>query len=138
VQDIPSTIDTTLPHNIDVPKDAAAHDILLSPGSVLANVLRRDQATQTCRVNSRHHQSVGKLGRRLIAAATAPDGVVEAIEAPDGRFCLGVQWHPENFWRTGEFKPLFDAFVDAARERMAGGRQEVDEDPEACPEDGRE
>ncbi len=31
-------------------------------------------------------------------------------------FCVGVQWHPENFWRTGEFSPLFDAFV-AARTR---------------------
>jgi putative glutamine amidotransferase len=138
VQDIPSTIDTTLPHNIEMPKDAAAHDVRVSPGSVLANVLRQDRATQTCRVNSRHHQSVGKLGRRLIAAATAPDGVVEAIEAPDGRFCLGVQWHPENFWRTGEFKPLFDAFVEAARERMAARRQADDEDAEPSPDDGRE
>jgi gamma-glutamyl-gamma-aminobutyrate hydrolase PuuD len=29
-----------------------------------------------------------------------------------------VQWHPENFWRTGEFSPLFDAFVEAARARV--------------------
>ena len=32
-------------------------------------------------------------------------------------FCLGVQWHPENFWRSGEFSSLFDAFVDTARQR---------------------
>ena len=73
----------------------------------------------TCRVNSRHHQSVGRLGVGLVASATAPDGIVEAIEAPEARFCLGVQWHPENFWRSGEFSPLFDAFVDAARLRAA-------------------
>ena len=47
--------------------------------------------------------------------ATAPDGVVEAIEDPSQPFCLGVQWHPENFWRTGEFRPLFEGFVEAAR-----------------------
>jgi putative glutamine amidotransferase len=75
-------------------------------------------ASCACRVNSRHHQSVGRLGRQLVASATAPDGVIEAIEAPDATFCVGVQWHPENFWRTGEFKPLFDAFVEAARERL--------------------
>ena len=39
-----------------------------------------------------------------MASATAPDGVIEAIEDPSKRFCLGVQWHPENFYRTGEFR----------------------------------
>jgi putative glutamine amidotransferase len=46
--------------------------------------------------------------------ATAPDGIIEAIEDPSARFCLGVQWHPENFWRTGEFRPLFEGFVEAS------------------------
>jgi putative glutamine amidotransferase len=49
-----------------------------------------------------------------VASATAPDGIVEAIEDPAARFCLGVQWHPENFWRTGEFRPIFEGFVNAA------------------------
>jgi gamma-glutamyl-gamma-aminobutyrate hydrolase PuuD len=40
--------------------------------------------------------------------------VIEAIEDPTARFCLAVQWHPENFWRTGEFRPLFEGFLDAA------------------------
>jgi gamma-glutamyl-gamma-aminobutyrate hydrolase PuuD len=26
---------------------------------------------------------------------------------------VGVEWHPENFWATGEFAPLFEAFVRA-------------------------
>jgi putative glutamine amidotransferase len=47
-------------------------------------------------------------------SATAPDGVIEAIEDPAAPFCLGVQWHPENFFRTGEFRPLFEGFLDAA------------------------
>ena len=51
------------------------------------------------------------------ASATAPDGIIEAIEDPAARFCLGVQWHPENFWRTGEFRPLFEGFVEAAATR---------------------
>ncbi len=47
---------------------------------------QRVDASHTCRVNSRHHQSVGRLGAGLIPSATAPDGIVEAIESapPDG------------------------------------------------------
>jgi putative glutamine amidotransferase len=48
-------------------------------------------------------------------SGTAPDGVIEAIEQPEHAFRLAVQWHPENFWRTGEFRPLFESFIEAAR-----------------------
>ena len=120
VQDIPSTVDTDLSHTIDVPKDAVAHDVRVAAGSILERALGAAiDSGHTCRVNSRHHQSVGRLGTQLVATATADDGVIEGIEAPAARFCVGVQWHPENFWRTGEFAPLFDAFVAAARERFA-------------------
>ena len=120
VQDIPTTVTTELSHSLKEPKDCVAHDIQVANDSRLHTALGGAvSAACACRVNSRHHQSVGKLGRNLKASATAPDGVIEGIEAPDATFCLGVQWHPENFWRTGEFKPLFDAFVAAARERMA-------------------
>jgi putative glutamine amidotransferase len=118
VQDIPSAVETDLSHTLKNPKDCIAHAVQITRGSRLHNALgARVDAACTCRVNSRHHQSVGKLGKDLVASGVAPDGVVEAIEAPDATFCLGVQWHPENFWRTGEFKPLFDAFVEAARLR---------------------
>jgi putative glutamine amidotransferase len=51
---------------------------------------------------------------------SAPDGVIEAVEHQTEPFCLGVQWHLENFWRTGEFRPLFDGFVAAAAESADG------------------
>lgn len=69
----------------------------------------------TCPVNSRHHQAVKHVANGFTVSATAPDGVIEAIERPTARFCVGVQWHPENFWRTGEFRPLFEAFVEACQ-----------------------
>jgi putative glutamine amidotransferase len=122
VQDIPSEIVTGLAHTVDNPKDAPAHDVHVAAGSVLERVLGPAVAGDgLCRVNSRHHQSVGRLGQHLAATATAPDGVIEGIESTIGRFCVGVQWHPENFWRTGEFRPLFDAFVSAARTRLGSG-----------------
>jgi putative glutamine amidotransferase len=42
--------------------------------------------------------------------------VIEGIEAPDRRFAVGVQWHPEGFWREEVgFHPLFAALAEAAR-----------------------
>ncbi|HEU4939571.1 MAG TPA: gamma-glutamyl-gamma-aminobutyrate hydrolase family protein [Vicinamibacterales bacterium] len=119
VQDIPTAVTTELSHRIPEPKNCVAHDIQVARDSRLHSALGDAvSASCACRVNSRHHQSVGQLGRNITASATASDGVIEGIEAPDATFCVGVQWHPENFWRTGEFKPLFDAFVAAARDRM--------------------
>lgn len=123
VQDIPSSVETKLVHSVQEPRNADCHDISIVRGSRLASALGDTvAATCSCRVNSRHHQSVGRLGAGLVASATAGDGVIEAIEAPAATFCLGVQWHPENFWQTGEFSPLFDAFVHATQARAAGVR----------------
>jgi putative glutamine amidotransferase len=119
VQDIPSAVATDLRHSVDQPKDEVAHHVHVAAGSVLERALGAAvDAAHLCRVNSRHHQSVARLGRSLVETATSPDGVIEAIENPGADFCVGVQWHPENFWRTGEFAPLFDSFVSAARERL--------------------
>jgi putative glutamine amidotransferase len=118
VQDIPSAIRSDIAHTIEQPRDALAHDIRVQAGSRLEQALKSDvDETHTSRVNSRHHQSVARVGRALVVSATSDDGVVEAVEAPDARFCLGVQWHPENFWRTGRFTGLFEEFVAAARDR---------------------
>ena len=58
--------------------------------------------------------------------AVSSDGIVEAIERPASAFCVGVQWHPENFWRTGEFAPLFEAFIAAATaQRSQNPREEM-------------
>jgi putative glutamine amidotransferase len=116
IQDIPSEQPTDLTHVVPQPKNAMVHDIAVAPSSCLAVLLApRLSAGGVVSVNSRHHQSVLAVAPGFVISATAPDGVVEAIEKPDARFCLGVQWHPENFWRTGEFASLFDALVAEAR-----------------------
>jgi putative glutamine amidotransferase len=117
IQDIPTQIDTPLRHAVDTPKDALAHVVHVAGGSALAQALGAGRGTTgPLAVNSRHHQSVGDVAPGLTVTATAPDGIIEAIERSGAAFCLGVQWHPENFWRTGEFKPLFEAFVAATRD----------------------
>ncbi len=62
-------------------------------------------------VKSHHHQAVRTLAPGLVASARASDGTVEALEADDGRFLLGVQWHPEEH---DDHDELFRALVDAA------------------------
>jgi len=118
VQDIPSEMPGALKHSLDVPPHQAselAHEVWIDKETLLGRLLgERLEGADTCDVNSRHHQAIGLLAPGFKVSATAPDGVVEAIEDPAASFCLGVQWHPENFWRTGEFRPLFEAFIEAA------------------------
>jgi len=119
VQDIPSAVTTDLRHSINEPKNEIAHDVMIAPDTRLSDVLVPGlEARPTVAVNSRHHQAVGRVAPQFVVSAASTDGVVEAIEKPGATFCLGVQWHPENFWRTGEFNGLFDAFVAAASARQ--------------------
>jgi putative glutamine amidotransferase len=124
VQDIPSQLKGALEHRLAVPPHEAyslAHEIWLEKDSLLARLMReRLSEADSCDVNSRHHQAVKQVAPGFTVSATAPDGVIEAIEEPAARFCLGVQWHPENFWRTGEFRPLFEGFVEASKPDVRG------------------
>ncbi len=91
-------------------RGATTHPIRLAEGSHLHALLK----TEAIAVNTRHIQAVAALGAGFRVAATAPDGVVEAIENEDGTL-LGVQFHPE---RMGEaMLPLFRHLVEKARRR---------------------
>ena len=77
-------------------------------------------------VNSFHHQAVDRLGHDLRVAALAADGVIEAIEATDRDFAIGVQWHAESMVHDTDTpnSPLYRGLVQAA-ERYAA--REYDE-----------
>jgi putative glutamine amidotransferase len=107
--------DAKVDHDVKPTRVTIAHDVWIAPDSLLERLMRETETGGTCPVNSRHHQSVKGVGEGLVVSATAPDGVIEAVEDPSRRFCVGVQWHPENFYRTGEFRALFEGFVNAAR-----------------------
>jgi putative glutamine amidotransferase len=92
------------------PRNYIAHKVCVEPGSKLHQIVGMD-----AQVNSLHHQGVKRVGNGLQVVATAPDGFIEALEAPDHRFAVGVQWHPENLVDDDpEMLGLFRAFVDAA------------------------
>ena len=85
-----------------------AHRVTIAAGSRLEGIL----GTRDYVVNSRHHQCAGRIAPGLVVTAAAPDGVVEALEWPERRFVLAVQWHPEG--RTdGPDGRLFAAFRDS-------------------------
>jgi putative glutamine amidotransferase len=118
VQDIPSEVTNALDHDVREPRFAIAHDVWMTAGTLLERLMReRIEEGDEVPVNSRHHQAVRQLGTGLVVSATAPDGVIEAMEQPDAAYCVAVQWHPENFWRTGEFRELFEGLVEAANAR---------------------
>jgi putative glutamine amidotransferase len=115
VQDIPSGVEGAVSHQVAMPKHAIAHEVWVNRESLLWSLMEeRLENGDTLGVNSRHHQAVKAVADGFVVSATAPDGVIEAIERPGLQFCVGVQWHPENFWRTGEFRELFEGFVRAA------------------------
>ena len=89
-----------------------AHEVLVQPGGVLADVLADVLDASTIRVNSVHGQGVNRLAKGLRIEALAPDGLVEAFSVANARgFNLSVQWHPE--WQAATNPVsirLFEAF----------------------------
>lgn len=97
------------------------HLLRVQPTSLLA---RTAAVTNGLPCNSYHHQALHpeRVGEGFVATAWAEDGMVEAIEpAPgsdlgrDGRFVLGVQWHPERMSCDAPQQALFKALARAAR-----------------------
>ncbi|MBC6315990.1 gamma-glutamyl-gamma-aminobutyrate hydrolase family protein [Listeria grandensis] len=88
----------------------ATHSIQIEKNSQLYSILG-----STAQVNSFHHQAVDILGAGLKITATAPDGVVEAIEKPGVPFVIGVQWHPELIAENDiGMQRMFQEFVKSA------------------------
>jgi putative glutamine amidotransferase len=112
IQHIPDSVAGALAHEQPNPRHEPGHSIAIVPDTLLHRITGADRM----QVNSAHHQAVGVPGPRLVVNATAPDGVIEGVEAPDLPFCLGLQWHPEFEIDPGDAL-VFAAFIAAARRR---------------------
>jgi putative glutamine amidotransferase len=89
--------------------DGAEHDVALTADSLAA----RAAGELVHSTRSHHHQGVDRVGDGLVVSGIAVmDELVEAIELPDRRFVLGVQWHPE----ADPPSRVISAFVHAAAE----------------------
>jgi putative glutamine amidotransferase len=101
--DLPTDVPGASEHRFADP--GARHAIRLESASRLRGALGADHAA----VNSRHHQAVADAGNARVSARSE-DGIVEAIELPDARFAVGVQWHPESLGEDHRAQ-VFGAFV---------------------------
>jgi putative glutamine amidotransferase len=95
----------------DLLEHRGRHEVTIERGSRLAAILGTERAS----VVSSHHQAVASVPPPLHRVATAPDGVIEAIETSGERFLVARQWHPERSPDAAETERLFRALVDAAR-----------------------
>jgi putative glutamine amidotransferase len=98
--------------------DSRWHEVVVAQGSRLASLI----GAGPVRTNSRHHQATpaDAIGAGLVVTALAEDGIVEGLEAPAYRWVLAVQWHPERDEVAERFRPLFQAFIEAAARTPAG------------------
>jgi putative glutamine amidotransferase len=109
VQHIPDEVPGCLAHRQPNPRNEPSHSVRIAAGTLLHRITGADSLA----VNSAHHQAVKQPGTGVVVDAIADDGIVEGIEHPDYRFCLGVQWHPEYRLSDGDGR-IFRAFIEAA------------------------
>ena len=116
IQDIPSQWQSALAlehrgHKIGAARDQVLHEVCVEPGSKLAAIIGAGEVG----TNSFHHQAVGRVADGLVVTSRAPDGIIESVEAPDRRWFVGVQWHPEDMTAgCPDMMALFQSFVDAS------------------------
>lgn len=109
-QDIPSQYDTTLQHSQVSEAHIPVHSVRLTKNGPLTRITGQ----QSLKVNSFHHQAIRRLAPGLLADATAPDGLIEAVYSPEHPFALGVQWHPERLAPRDEASNrLFQALINS-------------------------
>ena len=116
IQDVRSELGTETPHRkkdlSPEPQDDPVHGAKFLPESRLADLAAGERA----RINSSHHQAIGKPGKNLRVTAHSTDGVVEGVEwTGDSNWVVGVQWHPERMFGDAFSERLFRDFLAAAR-----------------------
>lgn len=109
IQHIPDEVANALAHEQPNPRNEPGHEVDVVEGTLLHAIADSD----TLNVNSAHHQAAKDVGDEVVINARTSDGVIEGIEHPGFRFCLGVQWHPEFEIDSADAK-IFQAMVEAA------------------------
>lgn len=104
--DLATDLPEAKPHRL--PEPHGRHGLRVEAGTRLALALGDAEPV----VNSLHHQGVAEAAAPLRVSARADDGLIEAIEHVQQRFCVGVQWHPEKL-QGPHRERLFGAFVAA-------------------------
>lgn len=102
-QDVSAIDHPVMLHSQFSPRGDLFHPVDIVQGSILHRLFG-----DKLEVNSFHHQCLKEPGKGLKITATAPDGIIEAVEMPERRFVIGIQWHPEMLLSASDtMLPLF-------------------------------
>lgn len=95
-------------------RDHLSHTMSVEAGTRLASIV----GTGPLGVNSFHHQALKEVAPGLVINGRAPDGIVEAVDAVNHPFALGLQWHPEALVdKDAGARRIFSALIEASRKR---------------------
>lgn len=95
----------------NTPGNEYSHSISILDNTILKGILNTD----TCKVNSRHNYHIGEVHEYIISSYSE-DGIPEAIEMPNKKFVIGVQWHPELLIENDDnSKKLLNAFIESCK-----------------------
>jgi len=116
-QDISAQYPDSLEHwRRDLSRTELVHPVTIEQGSLMEQILR----TRQLFVNSLHHQAVKDPGKGIRLCGWADDGIAELLEAPEYRFVMGVQGHPEEIYQAvPAFAHLFQAFITSCSQPSA-------------------
>lgn len=88
-----------------------SHEVIIDKNSKLHEIIGKERI----KVNSLHLHTVKTPGI-LEISATSEDGLIEAVEAKNKKFHLGVQWHPEKLIdKDKDAKKIITEFINCAK-----------------------
>lgn len=86
------------------------HFVNIDSSSKIFKILNRSKI----KVNSRHKYKLSNTDLKI--SAYSQDNVIEAIEVPNKKYIIGVQWHPESMISYDIVsKQLLDSFIESCK-----------------------
>lgn len=115
-QDLPTEYSSHIQHHMEPPYDREAHTVTILENTRLSQIIGAGRIG----VNSYHHQAVKTLGKGLVCEVVSEDGLIEAVAMEGKKFIVGVQWHPEFFFKKdANSVKIAEAFVSSMASAMA-------------------
>ena len=100
------SIDSHLPNHYG-PADEYQHKVIIKDNTLLKDIIKENEIP----VNSVHHCIIKHDLKELVISAISDDGIIEAVEYPNKKFIIGLQWHPECL-SDDYSKRIFDKYMN--------------------------
>ena len=84
------------------------HKVNIIENTLLSKIINKKEI----KINSRHNYHLNKVNNLKISSYSE-DRLIEAVELPNKKFVLGVQWHPESMLEYDEYSnKILKSFID--------------------------